>query len=174
VIERLARAAEQAESGDALAWTDFFVAEAGAAAALAGLVVVAVSINVERILASQRLIDRARLNIAIFVNILLIATFGLIPVISDALMGGLLMLTSAIVTGGAVAIQVRHGVDAERRLNSIAGYVVWYVSLLPLLIGGVVLITGSGVGLAWVSAGIAASFVVGMLNAWVLLVEILR
>ena len=44
---------------DATAWTDLYVAAAGASAALAGLVFVAVSINIERILALPGVPNRA-------------------------------------------------------------------------------------------------------------------
>ena len=45
---------------DVQEWTDLFVATTGAAAALAGLVFVAVSINIERILKFEGLAERAR------------------------------------------------------------------------------------------------------------------
>jgi hypothetical protein len=44
---------------DVSEWTDFFVAGASASAALAGLVFVAVSINIDRILRIQGLPSRA-------------------------------------------------------------------------------------------------------------------
>ena len=40
-------------------WSDFFVAQVGATAALAGLVVVAISINLQRILSFPQLPGRA-------------------------------------------------------------------------------------------------------------------
>ena len=40
-------------------WTDFFVAKVGATAALSGLIIVAVSINIQRILSIPHLPGRA-------------------------------------------------------------------------------------------------------------------
>ncbi len=161
-------------AAEALDWTDFFVAETGAAAALAGLVVVAVSINVEKILASQRLVLRAAQTIGVFVNVLLIATFGLIPGLSHVVMGGLTVLTTGVNWIAAIRISIRTGIDPDRRRTSIQNYMVWHAAFIPMLIGGVLLMLGNPDGMYWISAGIAISFVVGVVNAWVLLVEILR
>jgi modulator of FtsH protease len=45
---------------------------------------------------------------------------------------------------------------------------------VPLAIGGLTLLIGSGGGLYWVLAGIVCAIVGAVLNAWVLMVEILR
>jgi hypothetical protein len=60
-------------------WTDFFVAEVGAAAALAGLLVVAVSINVTRIMSFPLLPGRAAQTLIIIAGSLLVSSFALFP-----------------------------------------------------------------------------------------------
>jgi hypothetical protein len=60
-------------------WSDFFVAELGAAAALTGLVIVGISINVTRILAMPGLIGRAAETLIAPTGLLVISTFALVP-----------------------------------------------------------------------------------------------
>ena len=48
------------------------------------------------------------------------------------------------------------------------------LSLVPYLIAGVSLLVGSGGGLYWLVAAIGLSYLVAMLDAWVLLIEIQR
>jgi modulator of FtsH protease len=53
-------------------WSEFFVAIAGAAAALTGLIFVGVSINLTRILSFSRLPDRAFQAIILMLTVLII------------------------------------------------------------------------------------------------------
>ena len=46
--------------------------------------------------------------------------------------------------------------------------------LAVLLVGGVSLVVGAGGGLVWILSGSVLVFVAASVNAWVLLVEILR
>ena len=64
---------------DASEWSDLFVAAAGAGAALAGLVFVAVSINIDRILAGEGLPDRALSTVLILLMAVCVSIVGLIP-----------------------------------------------------------------------------------------------
>jgi hypothetical protein len=64
---------------DPAEWSDLFVATAGASAALAGLVFVAVSINIERILGFRGLPERALETLLFLVSVLLVSVVGLVP-----------------------------------------------------------------------------------------------
>src|SRR5690242_16811419 len=64
---------------DASAWTDLFVASAGASAALTGLLFVAVSINLDRILSLEGAADRALATLLLLLLAVVVSLVGLIP-----------------------------------------------------------------------------------------------
>jgi hypothetical protein len=60
-------------------WGELFLAGAGASAALAGLLFVAISINLERILQGAGLPGRAGEAIVLLVAVLVVSMLGLVP-----------------------------------------------------------------------------------------------
>ena len=60
-------------------WGELFLAEAGASAALGGLLFVAVSINLDRIIALRSLPGAALGAIVLLVAVLMVSTFALVP-----------------------------------------------------------------------------------------------
>jgi modulator of FtsH protease len=156
------------------AWSDFFVATAGATAALTGLVFVAVSINLERILSIAGLPDRALSTLLLLLGALVVAVFGLAPGQSDGVVGAELAVSAAL----AIAVQARligriqAAGHEEAHVRGIIAIV--FMGTVPFLVGGLSLAEGSGGGLYWVLAGTVAALAGGVANAWVLLVEVLR
>jgi hypothetical protein len=157
-------------------WTDLFVAVAGASAALAGLVFVAVSINLERILAFRGLPERALETLLFLVSVLLISVVALVPGQSHVAFGVELLVVSLAIDAIVIrqpTIQVEEG-EVMRRSWRVSRWTLRLVATVPFLIGAVSLIARSGGGLYWLVAGIVLAIVAAVANAWVLLVEILR
>ena len=120
---------------DATQWHELFVASAGAAAALAGLVFVAVSINVERIIALHGLPERALQTILLLLAAVVVSIVGLVP-------------------------RARHGWPSRSsRLAAVLPGSVYY------LVGGVSLLVAWGGGLAWIVAGFIGGMVGAVVNA---------
>ena len=105
------------------AWTDFFVAAAGASAALAGLVFVAVSINVESILKYPGLPERGLTTVLLFAGVLVVSLFGLAPGLSTHTFAieilALGVVATAFLSSKAIdpttvtLIRARKGIDAS-------------------------------------------------------------
>jgi modulator of FtsH protease len=60
------------------------------------------------------------------------------------------------------------------RFESVLETALGQIQVLPFLIGGIALVEVWGGGLYWVASGVITIFIASTLNAWVLLVEILR
>jgi modulator of FtsH protease len=154
-------------------WGEFLVAAAGAAAALAGLVFVGMSINIARILQFPGLPGRAGQTIVVLANALAICLLLLPPDQGNVALGLevlLVGLTTLVVT---VAIEVRSPLS-DRRQHRVAEIVLTHLATLPFVVAGVSLLARAGGGLYWVVAGVVLSLLVGLTNGWILLVEILR
>jgi modulator of FtsH protease len=161
---------------DPAAWSDFAVAVAGAAAALSGLLFVAVSINIQRILSFAHLPARAGQTLIMLIAPLVVSTLVLVPgqprgalaaelIAGGGLLGAALGWLNRPSTKSAE--ETRAGWFAGRFLPSLATAVL-------LVIAGVTLIAAAGGGLYWIAPAVLIAFLGGLGNAWVLLVEILR
>jgi len=158
-------------------WPNFFVAAAGASAALAGLVFVAVSLNIQRILQFQNLPARAAAAISALILILVSSIAALIPQNTTPL--------GAEILGFASLAWLVQGVSSYRALAAkraskrpphefFVEAVLGQIQILPFVAGGILLLTGSEMALYWVATGVIAVFICSVFNAWILLVEILR
>jgi modulator of FtsH protease len=158
---------------DASEWSDLFVATTGATAALAGLLFVAVSINVERILAFKGLPERALETLLILLGALVVSALCLAPVAAETL--GWMLLAESVVALLVVAALTRISLPYRKGRSVAVGQVMLSaVGTVPILVGAISLVAGSGGGLYWVLGGVLGAVVGAVMNAWVLLIEILR
>jgi hypothetical protein len=155
-------------------WHDLFVATAGASAALTGLVFVAVSVNIERILKFAGLPDRALQTLGLLLGALVLSIVGLIPAQSNTALGIELLIVACALTIG-VAETLRRTVPGGRAYQPISLHMLIVLpATLPALIGAVSVLAAAGGGLYWIVGAIVGGILGASVNAWVLLVEILR
>jgi hypothetical protein len=152
------------------AWHDFFVAQVGASAALTGLIFVAVSINLEKILKYAHLPTRALEALATLLCVLLICTCALAPQ-SYRVLGGEVALIGALVW----VVQTRALLSTRR-----SGYETTVRVLLnqlpqvPFIVAGVLMMRSLPSGVYWILPGTLLALISSTYSAWVLLVEIQR
>jgi hypothetical protein len=162
-------------------WHDFFLAVAGAAAVLAGLVFVGVSINLDTIMSDPRygLAGRALEALVLLVAVLMATILLLVPDQGMLLAGAELLAVGVVDWAAVVIIQVLvlrnwRSLEPAFRWHFVPRVVLCQLATLPIVAAGVG-VMGWGVGgLYWLVVGVVLSFLVAVADAWVLLVEIHR
>lgn len=156
-------------------WAAFFGAEVGASAALAGLVIVAISINIGRILSHPVLPGRAAETLVAPTGVLIASTYALVPVRDPVSLGIELICVGAVMWLMPAIIQWRtaHVPDYPKRAVAVR-IALAHASSLPVIASGALILAHDPSALYWLVPGITFSLITTVINAWVLLVEILR
>jgi modulator of FtsH protease len=155
--------------------SDFFVATAGAAAALAGLIIVAMTVSVDRIITIPGMTSRAATAIGLLVAATVISLAGLID--QPAWAFGIEALVAAL-AATALSIDSVVRVVSGRGATTLGGAVfktgIGVVPAVLFGVGAVVVLGGMPGATVWIGIGSLFAIIVAVLNAWVLLVEIKR
>jgi hypothetical protein len=155
-------------------WTDLFVASAGASAALTGLLFVAVSLNIKDILENEVLPARALQTLLLLLSAVVVSLVGLVPGQSAMALGVELLVFALGFGGWAIVLAVRSMEGTRQYIHPLFHFGLITPGTVPPMIGAVSLIAHSGGGLYWTAGGIVGALLGAAVNAWVLLVEILR
>ena len=154
-------------------WHELYVMVGGAAGALAGLLFVAVSINLDRIISQKYLPRRAAETLAIMIGLLVLAVLVLVP--QSALALGLETVVTGLVIILIMIARLRvPRLPGQSTLVHYAPSVILALFGLPLIAGAISLLVGAGGGLYWFVPAVVLGFAGAVVNAWVLLIEILR
>ncbi len=157
-------------------WHDFFVAVAGAAAALTGLIFVGVSLSLNRILAIPRLPGRASEALILLTTVLVVSALCLVPEHSPKLMGieflciGIIVWYITFKQDLAILRETEKEYKKHYRLNIL----LTQLSTLPYIIAGIITLCNGYNGVYFLVSGLMMSFIKSVLDGWVLLVEIHR
>ncbi len=157
-------------------WSSFLSAEVGASSALTGLLFVAVSVNLARVLAYPHLTPRVAKALVTLVGILFAASLCLVPGQSQHLLGSELMVLGTFVWIMITVMQRVHtrGNPYVSRGQKWLHGTLTQLSALPLIVCGASLFFSRGGGLYWLVVAVILSFASALLDAWVLLIEIQR
>jgi hypothetical protein len=153
-------------------WSSYFSTVASASAALAGLLFVAVSVNLNRILQFKQLPPRVMEALVTLLTVLLIAILGLVPNQSEHACG--IEFASAGLAVWMVQTFLFIRARGNPYENIFFSFILNQLPPLPFIVWGVLLALGHPGGVYWLVPGTIFCFIAGVLNAWVLLIEIQR
>ena len=163
---------------DTAGWGDLLACAGGAAAALAGLIFVGLSVNMSTLLDFDQkrgqnfLTGRALEALVALINVLVICIVALTPHILKGVLAAFILLT-AVASAISPVRALQAASREERRSPTMLQRIVLALALC-LLVCGITLAAGYGGGLFWLPAAFVIAIVVASVNSWVLLVEVLR
>jgi hypothetical protein len=157
-------------------WSDFCVAQIGASAALAGLVIVGVTINLDDIIASPPLPNRVLKAVLLLVIVLFECSVLLAPHLSTFGTGLAVLLLGLAFSAALLVLNLniyRETAQRHHRRQLLQIVVSQFASLSFVMAGIWVLFIGEG-GFSWFLPGTLFCYAAALAEAWVLLIEIKR
>ena len=149
-------------------WEEFAVVTGGAAAALTGLLFVAVSIRLDVIAASTELSSRAAQTLTLFLSITLVAILFAIPGQPEWLFGTELIALG--IAGGVIMFILErraHRQQSQQRVAHILGRISPNVLTMSLIsLGGILTAFGVDWGLYLQVPAVIAALIGGVIGAW--------
>lgn len=163
---------------DPAVWQNFFVMTGGAAAALTGLLFVAMSLHAQTIMENRFYRNRAITTLTSLTSQLLLAGAALIPGVSLVTLGLFVEATALLFTGITIrAILTRGPASADvpmqfgRQATELVGGTVWLVLFNA---AGVSLLVRTGGGFYLLAAVMFVMFAWNIYVAWVLITEVVE
>jgi hypothetical protein len=160
-------------------WSTFTTVAGGAAAALTGLLFVAVSIRIGVIAKSQELRNRAAQTLALFVTVLFVTILLSIPDQSDRLLGIELIALALIAGASQLILDRRAGRDLRPRDDGAHALALVLDAVAPnavtailIFVAGVLLAFNVHAGLDLLVLPVLVALGGGVTSAWLLLTKI--
>ena len=157
-------------------WETFAVISGGAAAALAGLLFVAVSIRIDVISASQELRNRAAETLVLFVTVLFVSLLLSIPDQTRPELGGELLGLSVLMAALLTYLDRRaeqatpeETAGPRATAGLLAALAPNTVTLVLVACAAVLLLFGLEAGLYLIVVPVVVAFLGGLASAWLLL-----
>ncbi|WP_042374801.1 hypothetical protein [Streptacidiphilus neutrinimicus] len=161
-------------------WTDMFLCAGGAAAALCGLIFVGLSVNIRTVLDIEKreghssMTGRALEALVALLIVLLISVVALTPAINPDVLAAFVLLNAAASAISPVRAAYTGRGRSPNPTEVILRRFLAAAVTLTLLTAGASLAAGHGGGLYWLPAAFVLAVTIAAVNAWVLLVEVLR
>jgi hypothetical protein len=157
-------------------WDSFFTAEVGASAALAGLIFVSITINLQRIVANPSVTLRAFQALLLLVGTFVLAALFLVPGQSPTEQGVELLAVTVVLWAALDGLEL----SAWHRASTIyRGFLTGHsiqiqIPYVLAVIGSIALLLSSPSALYWFVPATLAAFLIAIFEAWVLTIPILR
>jgi modulator of FtsH protease len=159
-------------SYDPLAWHDFFVMLGGAAAALTGLIFVALSLHLDRIMATPYYRVRAGVSVAGLTSEVVLCGAVLVPTQGHIALGIEILLNSAFFIW-LLRRAARHPVPADvQHPHPLTQVVFGFLLNAVFIAAGIAILLDSGWGFLLLSVALGGSLVSIIDSAWELMTEL--
>jgi len=137
-------------------------------------VVVAISINIERILSFKGLPERGLVTLLLLLGVLVVSLICLQPGQGRSSLGVSLLVEGIVITVVVARLTLSARTTGGEESHFASSLFIAAIGTLPFIVAGISVLAEAGGGLQWVLTGFISAIVGSMLNAWILLVEILR